>query len=280
MTDHRRESSLLMGVTSTVLVATVLFFGVSRATQQLAQRKARWQELRSQLARVERQVAQQGVLPNPEQLRLEAEAIVQLFVTPETVEVVKAHLASAAEDHGVTVTVLPALAPEPPARPLPGFEGCYLAIPLVTTIEGRYRGVAAYLQQVTASVMPVVGVRSVMLTPHPDGGQRVKARAVFEMCQWVAGAVPKAPIPIPAVPEALRRDESARDPFDPRYLGEPEAEGIALGGILWDPQRPTCILNGMVVGIGEGLNGYTVVAIESNAVVLRGEREIVLTVSP
>lgn len=41
-----------------------------------------------------------------------------------------------------------------------------------------------------------------------------------------------------------------------------------LNGILWDPKAPSAIINNRVVGVGEHLNGWEVVEIQKDKVIL------------
>jgi len=277
----RRETPLLMGLGIIVAIVALLFFGMTTALQQVAQRKARWQELREHLAQAERRAQQRSGLPPPDRLAAEARAAAQLFVAPDGVPAVRERLEALARGAGVTVAFLPSLAPEPPAECLPGFEACYQVIPMVAMVEGRYREIAAYLKQATALTMPAVALRSVTMTPLETGvgGPRLKTQVVFDAFLWTPAARPAGVIPSPALaaaPVVSPAEGWRRDPFDPRWFGTPQAEGITLGGILWDPQRPTCVLNGTVLEVGQGIHGYTVVAITPHLVVLRGARELVL----
>ena len=116
---------------------------------------------------------------------------------------------------------------------------------------------------------------------------RLRARLVLEAFVWVPGALPKGIRPAGQTAgergPVARQTEPAwgRDPFNPRYVETPGGvDGVTLNGIIWDPQNPTCVLNGMVLGIGGIINGYTVTAMTQEAVLLRGPKEAVLTVSP
>ncbi len=279
MDPSRRETSFFLGLGLTVAVVASLFFGMTVGVQRLGQRRARWVELRERLAQAEHQ-AQQRARP-AEQTRLAANArdAAQFFVTPQDLSTVQEHLQATAAATGLQITFFPALAPEPPAQPLQGFEGCYQVIPLVVLVEGGYRELAAFLTQATAMSTPAVALRSATMTSGPALDGILKAQLVFETFLWIPRAVPKQEVPSPtlaAPPTSPAVITWGRNPFDERWSGPSQAEGLTLQGILWDAQHPTCVLNGAVYGAGQAVTGYTIVAILPKAVLLRGPKELLL----
>ncbi|HEX5758728.1 MAG TPA: hypothetical protein VF121_06000, partial [Thermoanaerobaculia bacterium] len=50
----------------------------------------------------------------------------------------------------------------------------------------------------------------------------------------------------------------------------PGGGAIELGGIAFSANQPVALLNGRVVGVGEVVEGFTVIAIEPRRVELRG----------
>ena len=286
MDMSRRETSLLMGVGILVALVVIVWFGMTMAARQMLQRRAQWERVREQLVQAHRQTDRQPSPAARDDLDKAAQAAAQMFVTSSTTQVVKANLESLAAASGVTITPSASLAPAVPSQWIPGFQRCYEVIRVVATIEGRYRNLAACLKRVANSQIPVVVVRNCTVTPagSADGGV-LKARVVLETFVWRPRAVPKGPAAAPHEPPAEPRPEATegtwgRDPFDPRYLATPGVEGVALNGIIRDSQHQTCVINGMVLGVGGVVNGYTIAAITPQAVLLRGDRELVLTVSP
>jgi hypothetical protein len=56
---------------------------------------------------------------------------------------------------------------------------------------------------------------------------------------------------------------------------------LELQGIVWSRERPTAVINGVVLGPGETVAGFTLLRVEPRAVVLGdGEREIELRLEP
>lgn len=279
MDPSRRETSLFMGLGLTVVVVASLFFGITMGVQRLGQRRARWLELREQLVQAERQAQQRARPIEQGQLAAETRAAAQFFVTPQDLSTVQEQLQSVAAAAGVQVAFLPALAPEPPPQPLPGFEGCYQVIPLVVAVNGRYRELATFLTQATAMSTPAVALRSGTMTSGPALDGALKTQLVLETFLWIPRVVPKQEVPSPTLPTPPTGPATGswgHNPFDERWNGPTQAEGLTLQGILWDAHHSTCVLNGAVYGVGQAVAGYTVVAILPKAVLLRGPKELLL----
>lgn len=294
---ERRETSLVMGVGILLALVAVVFFSMTMAWRQMAQRQARWRELRAQVAQAQRRAEQAPPATTRDRLAARAQAAARLFVTSDQVPAVRDRLSALADGVGATLAWLPATTPAAPSAPVAGFESCYQVQSLVGTLEAPYRELAEFLARVAALEQPAIGVRSAAVTPAaaprgavPAARPRLRTRLVLETYVWVPGALPKELAPAPgsslesvaASPERPSGPAAwGRDPFDPRYVPTPGVEGVTLNGILWDPAHPTCLLNGAVYAAGSAVNGYTVVAITPETVVLRGEsREVVLAVSP
>ncbi len=68
-----------------------------------------------------------------------------------------------------------------------------------------------------------------------------------------------------------------RNPFMLRRELSLGGEGLALGGILWDPQNPLAVINDEVLGVGEEVNGLRVIKISETEVLLEDDgREFTL----
>lgn len=114
--------------------------------------------------------------------------------------------------------------------------------------------------------LPTTGLPpDVPLAPVPLPAPELPPPAVEE--------VPVEP-PSPAQPSSAPPGPAA--PADPpasthtRRASIPGGGEIALGGIAFSPSRPVAMLNGKVVGVGEVIEGFTVIAIEPRRVELRG----------
>lgn len=88
---------------------------------------------------------------------------------------------------------------------------------------------------------------------------------------------PPAPAPIPAAPSPSAPAAPAGNPGDLTegqvYTGElpvPGGGSLKLNGIVFSPDHPIAVLDGRVMGPGESVQGFTVVAIESGRVKLQG----------
>lgn len=231
-THQRRETSLFLGMGIVVAIVAAVFFSMTMAWRQAAQRQTRWRELHQQVMMARRQ-AQEAMSPSArEQITAQAAVITRRFMTVERVSDVRSRVAALAEQSGAALTWLPTTTPVRPASPIPGFEECYDILSLVGTVEGSYPGIAQFLSRVNAMDDPAVGVRSLVMTPSPvgmAGGPALKARLVLETYLWRPGASPKGVAAAPAVPEPPQAAEDvtatwSRNPFDPRVApAEPAA---------------------------------------------------------
>jgi hypothetical protein len=59
-----------------------------------------------------------------------------------------------------------------------------------------------------------------------------------------------------------------RNPFAPKIHVEPEVPKFTLNGILWDEKTPKAIINDTIVGIGDKINGRTIIEIREDSVIL------------
>jgi hypothetical protein len=58
-----------------------------------------------------------------------------------------------------------------------------------------------------------------------------------------------------------------RNPFVPE-LSETTGSKFALGGIMWHKENPRVMINGELLGKGDKIRGYTVIAIKKHSVIL------------
>jgi hypothetical protein len=88
----------------------------------------------------------------------------------------------------------------------------------------------------------------------------------------VAEADRPAPVPVPAAPAASAGDSGGLVEGQV-YSGEvpvPGGGSVKLNGIVFSQDHPIAVLDGRVMGPGESVQGFTVVAIESGRVKLQG----------
>jgi len=80
-----------------------------------------------------------------------------------------------------------------------------------------------------------------------------------------------APAPAPAAPPQSAPESGLTE--GSTYTGElpvPGGGSVKLNGIVYSPDHPIAVLDGRVMGPGENVQGFTVVAIESGRVKLQG----------
>ena len=69
-----------------------------------------------------------------------------------------------------------------------------------------------------------------------------------------------------------------RNPFAPKTTPAKVVAKFTLSGIIWDQKEPKALINNVVVGIGDEIDGNKVVDIKQDRVVLNdGTEDIILT---
>ena len=54
-------------------------------------------------------------------------------------------------------------------------------------------------------------------------------------------------------------------------VGVPDPEGVLkVSGIIWDPERPMAIINGVLVEEGDSVSGYTLESIRKDSISVKG----------
>ncbi|MEK6728053.1 MAG: hypothetical protein AABY28_05235 [Candidatus Omnitrophota bacterium] len=61
----------------------------------------------------------------------------------------------------------------------------------------------------------------------------------------------------------------ARNPFTLQKTSSKVFEGLILGGIMWDKEKPLAIINDEIVKIGDNVSGNIVVDIKQDKVILK-----------
>lgn len=69
-------------------------------------------------------------------------------------------------------------------------------------------------------------------------------------------------------PSPFLSDREGRTKGPDPFSGPSEESGYVLSGILWDAQRPSAVINNRVVEVGDQLDGWEVVEIQKNQVIL------------
>lgn len=117
----------------------------------------------------------------------------------------------------------------------------------------------AYRQHFTP---PANTASTVSVTPQPTVSEDELVARLLVKLQQQQSAAPPPP---------------ASDPVPPPAPVAPEPPKLTLQGITTDGMTPEAMINGFSVRVGEEIEGYRVVAIESRFVRLRfGERELTL----
>lgn len=150
---------------------------------------------------------------------------------------------------------------------------------------------------------PPAPIESATPTPPPAEPVQERPEPVIEMRP---AAPPASPVPAPAAPTQMEEDRApaVAPPVPPPpapvrpstapvpsganlvdgqvYAGEVPVPGggtLKLNGIAYSQERPVVVLDGRVMGTGETIQGFTIVAIEAGRVKLEGHGATVF-VSP
>ena len=116
--------------------------------------------------------------------------------------------------------------------------------------------------------------------PTPAAGPKTAGTASDTLPTVTASRLPMLEGPREAQRQRLAALKWERDPFT-RGSAAGSLNGLSLNGILFDATRPMAIINGTMVEVGQELEGYQVVAITSDSVLLNdGTEQVQLQVSP
>jgi len=150
------------------------------------------------------------------------------------------------------------------------------AIPAVPKTKPAPEGRQARPVPPAAVAEPIVSVHPVRpeprATPPPESSERAD-RAPVELRPAPAPVqAPSAPSPAPPAPAAPAGDSAGL--VDGKvYIGEvpvPGGGSVKINGIAFSQDQPVAVLDGRVMGPGESVGGFTLVAIESGRVKLQG----------
>src|SRR3989338_63116 len=95
-----------------------------------------------------------------------------------------------------------------------------------------------------------------------------KALHKFPQVQPISPPGAQAPTTIAKLKEETRALELRRDPFFKQVVASSVRGGPSLSGIAWDEGDPTAIINGRIAHRGDSVDGYVVVDIQKDRVVL------------
>lgn len=101
-----------------------------------------------------------------------------------------------------------------------------------------------------------------------EGGQTQPAQ---NRSQLPAGQEPQNTGDKPPAEEALSPLKYGReDPFSPVFdkIDRSKQKTLMVEGIVWDKQRAMVIINNQIIGVGDQVEGNTVVEIKDNSVIL------------
>lgn len=135
-----------------------------------------------------------------------------------------------------------------------------------------------------ATSAPLENAESKEAPPSLAATEAVQAAASTTNATPVANAGPGATAPRAGADSGTREKPPIRDRGVREYVRRvdlPDGTKLELGGIAYSEAAPFAYLNGKLLAVGEGTAGYTLVRIERELVVVRGERgDLTLRLKP
>lgn len=147
-------------------------------------------------------------------------------------------------------------------------EAAYKIMPLAIVAESSFKRLAMFLESLRTSVSPLVTVRSLKVAPQNNNAEDLQAEILLNLYLKTDAPLIFAASDLKALAKDKKSAYSAwvRNPF--MRSGSDSEGGLKLNGIFYDQATPLAIVNNRVVRKNEKLNGYTVVDIQEDKVIL------------
>lgn len=297
----RREQNLLSGLWVQILLVAVLVFAYTQAVRQLDRNRERSSRLQEQLTVAREEVARQGARPDLKTLQAEVETIQAALIKAGPLEERSLWLEALARER-FTVQELSATLAKVPSktREVSFADETKLAVDLyelTLTGKGTSRNIAGLLHvlqdksvnllcPLTEMKLKALGPREIQpvgvaltwLLPSPSAD-----RTSYPVGpEGSAVQVKRASVSEIEEPQIAwgRRTEPFLTPFERPNAFAPtgqEQSRFHLSGIIWDPERPACVINETSLTPGEWIDGFQVVLLTPRAALLqKGQKEIFL----
>jgi hypothetical protein len=287
-----KERHLLRGLLLQVAVVVALVFAYTQAVRQLKVQHERLLRLEEQLVVGRTRV---GEKPDEEfaHLKEELTRLTALLSSREELEGWANELRRMAKeefgfpDPEVAVGMVERKI-EIPIEPLPSFKLELYAVELKGKTTTRLAAglLAAVDRGRTKRLCPLETLE--LKSISPAAAQTVEARLKWLVAvsdRSVRLPRPSAPAPEPAAAPLPwgGREEPFQSPFLFSGAVRPapgRSPSFQLTGILWDPATPTAVVNGILLKPGDRIQGWRLVLLTSDAVLLaRGGEEVFLSLS-
>ena len=292
---ERKEQHLLSGIGVQILIVGLLVFAYTQAFRQLKRERGMQIRLQEQLTMAREEVARRTeTSAQVDALEARIKEIQVSWVGPDELAVQVARLKRLAEEFQVQSVLMKVS--EVPTKTLriaiPGKEDLQIQLHSVEiTGSAEPLWIAALLTAVSrAEERPLRPLSDLNLQASSERGP------VQVTLRWLvpvsSQSLPKPRADEPEAPSPARTEAGIQrkewgwrlDPFispfvSPGVLRIPPEElaPYKLGGILWDPENPSCILNGVVLKPGDRVGDAQVVLITRETVLLeRKGRELLL----
>ena len=283
----RKEQHLMGGIGVQILIVGLLVFAYTQAIRQLNLGKAQAQRLQEQLTVAREQVARQGGKVETAQLRAKVDELRASLVPKSALEPQARRLERLAQqgfgirDAQVKVGDVPSERISVPWKGRPDFEVQLYSLEMKGAAGSR--SVSGLLSSVGGpSFRPCSPLVGMELKASDSAG----SRPVEFTLRWLMAVSPDSTtsseetLP-PAGPPAAWgwREEPFLSVFThPTALRVPKERqpSLRLSGILQEETSSTCVINGRALKAGEWVDGYQVILIVRDAVLLEGKGEEIL----
>lgn len=280
----RKEQQMMGGHLIFILVVGLMVFAYTQAIRQLKLNRDFSQRLQEQIAVAREQLARQGGGPAVADLQAQVEELKSVLVASGAPADQAGRLKRLAQERfgianpDVTAEKAPI---EKVSVPLGGRSSLDVRLhPLEMRGTASTRNLAGLVAAVSdPAFKPICPLVAMELRSLPGQGQ------VEFLFRWLMAVSPDSSTPVdtqlppPGRPPAWgHRQEPFLSPLShPNAFRSPTGgAGLQLSGILMEGTAPSCVINRQVLQAGESIDGYQVVLIAPDAVLLEGKGQELL----
>lgn len=287
----RKEHHLFGGIFVLIGMVALLVFPYTQAVRQLNRSREMFYRLQEQLAVARDQMARRPATSDLSALQAEVEKLKEKFAAESELDSHLSRIEQTAREEfnlqGLQArrTDLPVDTLAFPVEGRPDFEVQLYGLELAGS--GTSPAAAGLLATMAEpGGHPILSLAALELrAAEPELNQPVQLTVrwlvpVPKGVSWLEDVPAARP---PVRPEWGSREEPFFSPLEHSNALRLPAEkqgSFQLSGILWDPAKPSCVINQRVLKPGEWIDSYQVILITPTAAVLQGlDEELVLTLS-
>lgn len=278
----KKERHLVSGLGVQVLLVGLLVFFYTQAARQLATQKEKHEKLEEQVASAKLQAAKSQELDS-QKIRQRLEELQACLALPGSLGDWSQELKQfAASRFDLTVDQVRSEETSQTSINVP-VAGKIPAQARLFSVEMEGSGATESLGQFLGALSDPAFKPLCVLEDMELEATRA-AKPIHFRLQWFvpaseAGTPPKASSFADPPPSKLkwgRRQELFVSPLVNPSAISTGSDQFRLTGIVWDPEYPTCVIDGDVLKIGDTLKGYQVVLVTQNSVILQKEEEEII----